>query len=286
MQKPPRPSTGVAARATRSRMALLRSQVASPPQFQNPFLGPAPAEASSDGARPSDGDPSSAAAGPSGASHGAAPVPQNVGAGVGRFRGDFKELSVLGQGSFCKVYKCRHRLDGCLYAVKRSKQKLLAAGERRAALREVQTLAACGPHPNIVAYHRSEPSPPSACPSPPVQRAAHPIPPIPRRVPPAVSETARAAPGNSCPTPRSAWFEDDMMYIQLEACDASLPAAVEALGAAAPAALEAAALAVARDVGAALAHVHSRGLAHLDGAPSRQCHRATPPTKSACRPAR
>lgn len=53
------------------------------------------------------------------------------------------------------------------------------------------------------------------------------------------------------------------MYIQLELCDTSLP---EAMAEVPAAGVEAAALAVARDVAAALAHVHSRGMAHLDGA--------------------
>lgn len=130
-------------------MALIRSQVASPPQFRNPFLAP---EQSAE--RPTGSDGSSDSAGPASSSSAAAACPANAGgAGVGRYRGDFKEISAMGHGSFCKVLKCRHRLDGCLYAVKRTQKKLITGGDRRAALREVQSLAACGAHPNVVGYH-------------------------------------------------------------------------------------------------------------------------------------
>ena len=35
-------------------------------------------------------------------------------------RAEFKELRLLGQGNFSRVYLARGRLDGCEYAVKRS----------------------------------------------------------------------------------------------------------------------------------------------------------------------
>ena len=39
---------------------------------------------------------------------------------VSRYNKEFVELSTIGQGVYGSVNLCRHRLDGCLYAVKRS----------------------------------------------------------------------------------------------------------------------------------------------------------------------
>ena len=39
-----------------------------------------------------------------------------------RFLTDFEQLGKLGEGEFGQVFKCRHRIDGCLYAVKRYKK--------------------------------------------------------------------------------------------------------------------------------------------------------------------
>lgn len=36
-----------------------------------------------------------------------------------RYTQDFEELGVLGKGGYGIVYKCRHRLDGIIYAVKK-----------------------------------------------------------------------------------------------------------------------------------------------------------------------
>lgn len=41
-------------------------------------------------------------------------------ANVSRYNHEFLELSLIGQGEFGSVYKCRHRLDGCVYAIKKS----------------------------------------------------------------------------------------------------------------------------------------------------------------------
>ena len=41
-------------------------------------------------------------------------------ANVSRYHHEFLELELIGQGEFGGVYKCRHRLDGCVYAIKKS----------------------------------------------------------------------------------------------------------------------------------------------------------------------
>ena len=38
-----------------------------------------------------------------------------------RYNEEFYEVSRLGDGAFGSVYKCINRLDGCTYAVKKSK---------------------------------------------------------------------------------------------------------------------------------------------------------------------
>lgn len=39
-------------------------------------------------------------------------------------RADFKEVSILGQGNFSKVFRVRGRRDGCEYAIKRSLREI------------------------------------------------------------------------------------------------------------------------------------------------------------------
>ena len=73
-------------------------------------------------------------------------------AGMSRYRAEFKELQLLGRGSFASVHGVRGRLDGAPYAVKRSTRPLVSASERRAALQEVHALAAAGAHENLVRY--------------------------------------------------------------------------------------------------------------------------------------
>jgi len=75
---------------------------------------------------------------------------------LSRFRGDFKEVGMLGQGSFSKVFRVRHRLDGREYAVKRTiKEVPRQSPEFLQFLQEVQVLANVPPHPGIVRYFSS-----------------------------------------------------------------------------------------------------------------------------------
>ncbi|MED6106763.1 Mitosis inhibitor protein kinase wee1 [Stylosanthes scabra] len=75
--------------------------------------------------------------------------------GISRYHNDFHEIEQIGRGHFSSVFKVLKRIDGCLYAVKRSARQLILETERRKALMEVQALAALGSHANIVGYYSS-----------------------------------------------------------------------------------------------------------------------------------
>ena len=63
---------------------------------------------------------------------------------MSRLRADFVDLGVVGRGGFCRVFKCISRLDGAMYAVKRTERKLQSEREKQEALREVQAMAGLG----------------------------------------------------------------------------------------------------------------------------------------------
>ncbi|XP_073395557.1 wee1-like protein kinase isoform X1 [Physcomitrium patens] len=69
------------------------------------------------------------------------------------YRHDFHEIREIGHGNFSRVFKVLKRIDGCMYAIKRSRHSLRSTVERRQALTEVQALAAVGFHENVVRYY-------------------------------------------------------------------------------------------------------------------------------------
>ncbi|USW57156.1 Putative serine/threonine-protein kinase, active [Septoria linicola] len=79
-----------------------------------------------------------------------------------RYVQDFEEMCVLGKGGFGEVYQVRHKLDNCVYAVKRipiraSAMTRIATGGQAALdelLAEVRSLSKLQ-HPNVVRYHNS-----------------------------------------------------------------------------------------------------------------------------------
>jgi serine/threonine protein kinase len=78
-----------------------------------------------------------------------------VGRDVSRFDYEFQAQGVLGSGGFGTVYKCRKRLDGCLYAVKVTNQRFRGELDKEHVLKEVYALAAlCNSddNPHIVRY--------------------------------------------------------------------------------------------------------------------------------------
>eukprot|EP00511_Aplanochytrium_stocchinoi_P004448 CAMPEP_0204834242 /NCGR_PEP_ID=MMETSP1346-20131115/19238_1 /ASSEMBLY_ACC=CAM_ASM_000771 /TAXON_ID=215587 /ORGANISM="Aplanochytrium stocchinoi, Strain GSBS06" /LENGTH=292 /DNA_ID=CAMNT_0051967413 /DNA_START=200 /DNA_END=1074 /DNA_ORIENTATION=- len=79
---------------------------------------------------------------------------KNSDVGFSRFKYEFEALTVLGGGTFGSVYKCKARLDGCLYAVKVMRQKFKGKADRERVLKEVYALAALchDDNPHIVRY--------------------------------------------------------------------------------------------------------------------------------------
>ncbi|QCD79089.1 wee1-like protein kinase [Vigna unguiculata] len=75
--------------------------------------------------------------------------------GSSRYINDFREIKEIGKGNFNQVFKVMNRLDGCMYAVKRTIERLRTEPERLKAFNEVQSLAAIGRHKNIVTYYYS-----------------------------------------------------------------------------------------------------------------------------------
>jgi hypothetical protein len=57
-----------------------------------------------------------------------------------RFNNDFMYLSSLGSGSFGEVILCKHRLDGCNYAIKRLKKKIAPAHQNNRNSKQKQYL--------------------------------------------------------------------------------------------------------------------------------------------------
>eukprot|EP00039_Didymoeca_costata_P019442 m.337553 g.337553 ORF g.337553 m.337553 type:complete len:589 (-) comp18162_c0_seq1:2763-4529(-) len=72
---------------------------------------------------------------------------------ISRFHQEFEELSVLGSGEFGTVLKCRNRLDGFVYAIKRSKHPIHGIADEQRLLNEVYAHAVIETQPHIVRYH-------------------------------------------------------------------------------------------------------------------------------------
>ena len=65
----------------------------------------------------------------------------------------FHQEAILGAGNFSEVYKARKRLDGCLYAIKKLKERISSDASGNSALKEVCALAALQGCEHIVRYY-------------------------------------------------------------------------------------------------------------------------------------
>jgi wee1-like protein kinase len=70
-----------------------------------------------------------------------------------RYLEEFEEMEQLGSGEFCVTYKCRNRLDGGTYAIKRARRRIHGDADKRRMLREVFALSALADVQNVVPYH-------------------------------------------------------------------------------------------------------------------------------------
>ncbi|CAH0549126.1 unnamed protein product [Brassicogethes aeneus] len=72
---------------------------------------------------------------------------------ISRYHQEFLEQELIGAGQFGSVYKCVNRLDGCVYAVKKSTKPVAGSVLEKTALNEVYAHAVLGKHQHVVRYY-------------------------------------------------------------------------------------------------------------------------------------
>ncbi|XP_035916309.1 wee1-like protein kinase [Anopheles stephensi] len=72
---------------------------------------------------------------------------------ISRYKKEFIELALLGTGEFGQVFQCLNRLDGCVYAIKKSIRPVAGSSFEKTALNEVYAHAVLGKHENVVRYY-------------------------------------------------------------------------------------------------------------------------------------
>lgn len=72
---------------------------------------------------------------------------------ITRYEKEFVELKLIGEGVFGLAYQCLNRLDGCIYAIKRSIKPVAGSSFEKTSLNEVYAHAVLGKHDNVVRYY-------------------------------------------------------------------------------------------------------------------------------------
>lgn len=72
---------------------------------------------------------------------------------IPRYYQEFHEVGLIGAGEFGSVYKCINRLDGCVYAIKKSLKPIAGSVNEKNALNEVYAHAVLGSHRHVVRYY-------------------------------------------------------------------------------------------------------------------------------------
>ncbi|ENN71650.1 hypothetical protein HUJ04_000937 [Dendroctonus ponderosae] len=72
---------------------------------------------------------------------------------IPRYHREFLEIELIGKGEFGSVFKCVNRLDGCVYAIKKSTKPVAGSVSEKTALNEVYAHAVLGKHQHVVRYY-------------------------------------------------------------------------------------------------------------------------------------
>ncbi|KAI1301606.1 Wee1-like protein kinase [Halotydeus destructor] len=70
-----------------------------------------------------------------------------------RYLSDFLQLEEIGHGEFGTVFKCLNRVDGCIYAIKKSRKPTKGCPSEKRSLNEVFAHAVLGKHSRVVRYY-------------------------------------------------------------------------------------------------------------------------------------